>query len=153
RLLDDPDRRESLAHGRSGAVLGRVVEDDGLHGRAAERLETGEQQLARVGVDERDRDVGHYTVCVRPAAQEGGRFRSTSTLSKRTGSRTPVSRAQSAIRRRPSSSETVSSRPNTRCSFAWSENACTTSSRAGRNSISGSPTSKARATAWARSST
>ena len=35
----------------------------------------------------------------------------------------------------------------------WSENAWTTSFRAGRNSISGSATSKARATALARSTT
>src|SRR5581483_1338736 len=145
--------RITLAHGRRGAVLGRVVEDDDLRVDAAERIETREEKLAGVGVDERDRDVRHYAVCVRPASQEGGRFLRTSTLSKRIGSGTPVARAQSAIRRRPSSSGTVGSRPKTRCSFAWSENAWTTSSRAGRNSISGSATSRARATAWARSRT
>ena len=74
-------------------------------------------------------------------------FLRTSTLSNRTGSRTPVSRAQSAIRRSPSSNDTVDASPKTRCSFVWSENAWTTSFRAGRNSISGSATSKARATA------
>ena len=42
-----------------------------------------------------------------PAAHDGGRFRRISTLSKRTGGRTPTSWTHSAMRRRPSSSDTA----------------------------------------------
>jgi hypothetical protein len=58
-LLDHTHRGEALADGGRRPVLGRVVEYDDLHARAAERLEAGEQELARVRIDERDRDVGH----------------------------------------------------------------------------------------------
>src|SRR5262249_23847472 len=115
-LLDHATLPQALPTGRGRTVLRSVVEDVDLDGLALERLEAGEEELAGVRVDERDQDVRHYGVCVRPGAHEGGRFRSTSTLSKRTGSWTPISRAQSAIRRKPSSSGTVGSSPKTRCS-------------------------------------
>ena len=51
-LLDHPHLREALAHGGGGTVLRRVVEHDDLGLRAGERLETRQQELAAVGVDD-----------------------------------------------------------------------------------------------------
>ena len=124
-LLDQPHVRVLRAHRVGRAVLGRVVEHDDLRVDAAQRLEAREEKLPRVRVDERDGDVGQrdQTDCAMPVAHDGGRFRRISTLSNRTGGRTPTSCTHSAIRRRPSSSETAVCSPKTPWSFEWSEKA------------------------------
>ena len=58
-LLDHANVGEPLANGSRRAVLRGVVEDDDLHIRARQRFETRKQKLARVRVDEGDRDVRH----------------------------------------------------------------------------------------------
>ena len=58
-LLDHTDGGKALAHGRRRSVFRRVVEYDDLDVTVLQRFEAGEEQLARVRVDERDRDVRH----------------------------------------------------------------------------------------------
>ena len=58
-LLDHADAGEVLANGGRRPVLGCVVEDDDLDASALKRLEARQEQLARVRIDQGNRDVGH----------------------------------------------------------------------------------------------
>ena len=73
-LRDHADVGKALAHRVGGAVLRGVVEHDDLGVGAGQRVETREQELAAVRVDDRDAEIGQRA---RPRATSASRAAST----------------------------------------------------------------------------